>query len=110
MITSAALEIDDTAVISGQTSYRLYVYNVTPPSALADSAAWDLPSGDRASFLGYVDLGTIVDLGSTLYLETNGVNKQLTFASGSIFGYLVSNGAYTPLAKNHVVTLHAVPV
>jgi hypothetical protein len=100
MITSAALEIDDTAIITGQTSYRLYLYNVTPPSAFADSAVWDLPSGDRASFLGYVDLGTIVDMGSTLYVETNGINKQLTFASGSIFGYLVSNGAYTPLAKN----------
>lgn len=107
MITSVAMEIDAAAVISGETSYRLYLYNVTPPSALGDNAAWDLPSGDRASFLGYVDLGTPIDLGSTLYVETNTVNKQLKLAGTSVFGYLVTNGAYTPpSARVHVITLH----
>lgn len=108
MITSVALEIDAAAVISGETSYRLYLYNITPPSALGDNAAWDLPSGDRASFLGYVDLGTPVDLGSTLYVEINGVNKQVKLAGTSLFGYLVTNGAYTPTASRvHVITLHS---
>ena len=110
IITSVALEIDVTAVVSGMTSYRLYLYNVTPPSALNGNAAWDLPSGDRASFLGYVDLGAPVDLGSTLYVETSNVNKQITTASTSVFGYLVTNGGYTganPTA--YVITLHTVP-
>ena len=110
IITSVAMEIDATAVIAGQTSYRLYLYNVTPPSALGDNAAFDLPSGDRASFLGYVDLGTPVDLGSTLYVEASGVNKQLTLASTSLFAYLVTNGAYTPASATvHVITLHTIP-
>lgn len=109
MITSASLEIDATAVISGETSYRLYLYNVTPPSALGDNVAWDLPSGDRASFLGYVDLGTPVDLGSTLFVQTDGINKQIKLSGTSIFAYLVTNGAYTPTsARVHVVTLHTV--
>lgn len=109
MITSAQLEIDAAAVISGETSYRLYLYNVTPPSALGDNAAWDLPSGDRASFLGYVDLGTPVDLGSTLYVEVNGINKQVLLAGTSLFAYLVTIGTYTPTASRvHVITLHAV--
>src|SRR3954462_15144438 len=34
MITSIKLEIDDTALISGETSYRLYLYDVAPPSNL----------------------------------------------------------------------------
>src|SRR6478609_7091554 len=51
MITSAALEIDGGTAEA--TAWRLYLYNVTPPSASIDDAAWDLPSGDRASFLGY---------------------------------------------------------
>jgi len=111
MITSCALEIDATAVISGQTSYRLYLYNVTPPSALGDNAAWDLPSGDRASFLGYVDLGTPVDLGSTLYVEANNINKQIVLSSANLFAYLVTNGAYTPASATvHVITLHAIGV
>ena len=113
-ITSATLEVDHTAVIAGETSYRLYLYNVTPPSAHADNDAWDLPSGDRAAFLGYVDLGTPVDIGSTLWVETHGINKQINVASsvngGSVWGELVTVGAFTATAAARKVTLHAVPV
>jgi hypothetical protein len=110
-ITSCSLEIDASAVISGETSYRLYLYNITPPSALGDNAAWDLPSGDRASFLGYVDLGTPVDLGSTLYVQTDNINKQIKLAGTSIFAYLVTVGTYTPTsARVHIITLHTVGV
>lgn len=111
MITSSSLEIDATAVISGETSYILYLYNVTPPSALGDNVAWDLPSGDRASFLGSVNLGTPIDLGSTLYVEASGINKQITLASANVFGYVVTVGAYTPTASRvRVITLHSVKV
>ena len=111
VLTSCALEIDLAGVIAGMTSYRLYLYNVTPPSALGDNAAFDLPSGDRASYLGYVDLGTPVDLGSTLYVELNGINKQIKLSGTSIFAYLVTIGTYTPSSADvHVITLHAVGV
>ena len=111
MITSVALECDASAVISGEAGYRLYLYNVTPPSALGDNAAWDLPSGDRASFLGFVDLGQPVDLGSTLYVETNGLQKQITAASGNVFAYLVTLGAFTPASATvRVITVHSVVV
>lgn len=110
LITTVKLEIDLSALPSGMTSFRLYLYNVTPPSALGDNAAWDLPSGDRASFKGYVDLGTPVDLGSTLYVETLQVNKQATVPSGGkLFGYLVTNGAYTPASgTTYKVSLHSI--
>lgn len=111
MITSVQLQINAAAVISGETSYRLYLYNVTPPSALGDNAAWDLPSGDRASFLGFIELGTPVDLGATLYVETNIVNKQVTLVGSNLFGYLVTIGGHTPTsARVHVITLHALAV
>lgn len=114
MLTGAQLELDIAAVPAGMTSLRLYLYGVTPPSALADNVAWDLPAGDRASFLGYIDLGTPVDLGSTLYVETNGLNKQLVvpITGTSLFGYLVTNGGFTPAANSevYVLTLHAVSV
>ena len=111
MVTSAQLELDITAVISGMTSFTLYLYNVTPPSALGDNAAFDIPSGDRASFLGKISLGTPVDEGSTLYVETNGINKQFKLSGTSIFAYLVTEGTYTPAASSvFVVTLHAVAV
>jgi hypothetical protein len=111
MITSVSLEIDASSVISGEASYRLYLYNVTPPSALGDNTAWDLPSGDRASFLGYVDLGTPVDLGSTLWVETNNVNKQIKLSTDELDAYLVTTGGYTPTSgRVYKITLHAVGV
>ena len=107
LITSASLEIDVTAVPSGMTSFRLYLYSVTPPSALADNAAWDLPSGDRASFLGYLDLGTPVDLGSTLYVELTNPGKVIKTSGTGVFGYLVTAGAYTPASATvKIITLH----
>jgi hypothetical protein len=115
MITSVAFERDDTALISGETSYTLHLYNVTPPSALGDNAAWDLPSGDRTSYLGSINLGTPVDVGSTLYVAQDGVNKQLTLLysaganSSNLFGYLVTVGAYTPASAGvYKITLHSV--
>lgn len=111
LLTSASLEVDATALISGEAAYRLHLYNVTAPSALGDNAAWDLPSGDRASYLGYIDFSTPVDLGSTLYVEANAINKQVKLAGTSLFGYLVTIGAFTPgSATVRKVTLHALAV
>jgi hypothetical protein len=107
-IESVQLEIDLASVPAGMTSFRLYLYNVTPPSALGDNAAFDLPSGDRASFLGYVDLGTPVDLGSTLYIESHNIGKRLKLAGTSVFAYLVTNAGYTPSSGDvFVITLHS---
>ena len=97
IITDVDYRVDLTAVPGGMTSFRLHLYNATPPSALADNAPWDLPSGDRASYLGYIDLGTPLDVGSTLFIQTSGVNKKLAMGTTtSLFGYLVTNGGYTP--------------
>jgi len=110
VIMSAALRRDQNAVISGEGVYRLHLYNVTPPSAPADNAAWDLPSGDRASYLGYIDIGTIADLGSTLWIEANNLGKQVKLLSGSLYGLLVTIGAYTPVsADTYRVTLSCIP-
>jgi hypothetical protein len=106
MITGASLEID--GATAEATAWRLYLYNVTPPSAVADDGAWDLPSGDRASFLGYVDLGTAVDLISTQWVETSGINKQVKLSGTALFAYLVNLTTLTPANVAHIVTLHAV--
>jgi len=108
IITSAALMINIAAIPAGMTSFRAYLYNVTPPSALADNAAWDLPSGDRAAYIGYVDFGTPVDLGSTLYVQSDGVNAAIKSSSITIFAYLVTIGAFTPAASTvFTATLHS---
>jgi len=109
MITSATLEIDVAAVPSGMTGFTLRLYNITPPSALADNAVWDLPSGDRASYLGHINLGTPADLGSTLRISADGINKQVKLAGTSLFAYLCTDGGYTPTANAvKVISVHAV--
>ena len=97
IITDVDLTVALAAVPSGMTSFRLHLYNATPPSALGDNTAWDLPASDITSYLGYIDMGTPVDVGSSLFVQTSGVNKKLRMgASTSLFGYLVTNGGYTP--------------
>ncbi|PAQ00910.1 hypothetical protein LRP31_25475 [Mesorhizobium mediterraneum] len=109
MITSAEFAWHVTAVPSGATSFRLHLYDVTPPSALADNAVWDLPAGDRASYLGYIDLGTPVDVGATLFVQSVQINKQVKLAGSSLFGYLVTVGAYTPASASVMkITLRTV--
>lgn len=111
ILTSTRLRYDVAAIPTGMTSFRLYLYNVTPPSAYADDAPWQLLVGDRASFLGYIDLGSPVlpSAGSTsLIVESNGNQKQITCASTNLFGYLVTAGAYTTAASTVALLLKAV--
>lgn len=101
-IVSAQMRVDGGT--NETSTWRLHLYNVTPPSALADDATHDVPSGDRASYLGYFDFAQLIDLGSTLYIEAT-VGKQLTLLGTSLFGYLVNLTTVTTAAVARVVTL-----
>lgn len=112
LITGVQLEADIAAIPAGMTTFNLYLFSVTPPSAVADNGAFDIPAGDRASFLGKIALGAPVDEGSTLYCEANGINKQVKLAGTNLFAYLVTVGGFTPAANSEVykLTLHTVEV
>jgi hypothetical protein len=96
-ICGADLRWDLSAVPSGMTSWRLHLFDAAP-TAIADNAAFDLPSGDRAAYLGYIDLPTIVDVGSTLWVQQDNIYKKIKLAAASttLYGLLVTNGGYTP--------------
>lgn len=107
LITGTEFEIDASALIGSEAAYRLHLYNVAPPSALADNAAWDLPSGDRSAYLGHLDLGTPVDLGATLYVQANNVNKPITLIGANVYGYLTTIASYQPTSgRVYKITLH----
>ncbi len=113
IITDIDLRIDLAALPSGMTTLRLHLYNERPASALVDNAPFDLSTaGDRTAYLGYVDFGTPVDIGSTLFVQTSAVNKKLKIgASGSLFGYLQGIGACTITANTVIAArLNAVGV
>lgn len=106
MITSVDLMPQIASIPAGMTSFTLHLYSVTPPSAIADNGAFDLPSGDRTSYLGSISVGTPADLGSTLYCQTDGVNRPVQMVgSASIFGYLVTAAGYTPANNSEVYQL-----
>jgi hypothetical protein len=109
MLLSSKLTISTTALQSSEGQYKAALYNVTPPSALADNAAWDVPSGDRDAFQTLLDLGTPVDLGSTLRVDNDGINKVLSVLPGGLtYAYLVTIGGFTATAVARTLRLHAI--
>jgi len=86
------------------TAWALHLHSVTPPSALADDAVFDLPSGDRASYLGSIAIAQVVDLGASLFID-GALAKYLKLSGTSVFGYLVNGTTLTPAAVAHTVTL-----
>jgi hypothetical protein len=116
LITRASLLIDNGTIQSGMGVMRLHLYDAAP-TAIADNAAFDIPSGDRTKYLGYIDIGTPVDMGSTCFVETSGesttVPKQVKLAAGSttLYGLLETRSAYTPTSGTaYRVRLHAVAI
>lgn len=112
MITGADVRFDVSAVISGMAAFRLHLYD-TSPTAIADNAAFDIPSGDRSIYLGYVDLPLPTDFGATLFSQADAVNKKvkLAAASTSLYGLLQTIGAFTPSsAAVHAVRLHTLAI
>lgn len=109
LITSLRLLLNLTAIPSGMTSFTLYLYNATPPSAIADNSPFTLGSGDRASFIGYIPNLTVTLLGtgtSTPQAQLTQIIEQVrTVGGSSLYGYLVTNGGFTPAANSETYTL-----
>ena len=87
------------------TAWVVYLFDVTPPSAVADDGAFVLAAGDYASFVGAVALAQTTDVGDTQYIESNNINKVVRLRGSSLFGYLVNGTTLTPGNVAHVVTL-----
>lgn len=92
------------------TAWALHLFSVTPPSALADDAAFTLAAGDRASYLGFVTIAQVVDYGDSLYIETQNIGKRVKLTGTSLFGYLVNGTTLTPQAVAHTVTIIGKPI
>lgn len=105
VLKSVTLLIENATIET--TAWALHLYNVTPPSAIADDAALTFGSGDRAAYLGFIAISQVVDYGDTLWIEDRGINKYLKLAGSSLFGYLVNGTTLTPGAVAHTVTLFA---
>jgi hypothetical protein len=103
IIQSISLVFSDSTVPSGMGAFRLHMYSASP-TAIADNAAFDLVSGERDTYMGYIDLPAPQDLGSTIYTQVDypGRLVKLGAASTTLFAELETRGAYTPVSASTV--------
>jgi len=81
----------------GPSQTRLHLYS-SAPTAIADNAAFNLSSGDRAKYLGYVTLPAPIDLGDTMFAEDDFLRKTITATSSSVFALAETISVFTPTA------------
>lgn len=103
LIQSVSLVFSDSTVPSGMGAFRVHMYSASP-TAIADNAAFDLLSGDRATYMGYIDLPAPQDLGSTIYTQVDYPGRliKLAAASTTLFVEIETRGAYTPVSASTV--------
>src|SRR3990167_2229182 len=109
-ILTAVTKIDITSVPSGQTSYTLHLYSITPPSTQADNDAWTLAAADLNYYTGSVSLGTPADLGACNYVKSQYIDFdiKLTSVLSSLYGELVTVGAHTAAGVTRTILLRGI--
>jgi hypothetical protein len=103
LVQSVSLIFSDSVVPAGMAAFRIHMYSASP-TAIADNAAFDLLSGDRNAYMGYIDLPAPLDLGSTIYTQTDYPGRliKLAAASTTLFAEIETRGAYTPVSASTV--------
>ena len=99
LIQSISMATHDTSVPSGMSSFRIHFYNANP-SAIADNAVFNLETADHGKYLGYVDLPTPQDFGSSIYTQTDYSGRLIKLATGDtrLFIEIETKGAFTPVS------------
>ena len=103
LLQSLSLVFSDSSVPAGMGSFRLHLYSVAP-TAIADNAAFDLLSGERANYMGFIDITAPQDFGSSLYTQVDYPGRLIKLATGStsLFAELETRGAYTPVSASTI--------
>ena len=112
LVQSARLMIGRSAIASGMTGFRLHFYTASP-TAIADSAAFNLVSGDVDDYAGYINLPTPQDFGSTIVAQSDYLGALIKLAddSTSLYAQLQTKSSFTPASATEydlrVLTLEA---
>ena len=103
IIQSISLVFSDSTVPSGMGAFRIHLFSASP-TAIADNAPFDLVSGERDTYMGYVDLPAPQDFGSSIYTQTDYPGRliKLAAASTTLFVEIETRGAYTPVSASTI--------
>lgn len=110
-ISSIDIIFNITALPSGMGAFAVYLYSSTPPSAITDNLPYSLSSGDRTSIMTLNGFSLSASLarggGGSVVAETLNINQLFKLATGStsLWGYLVTLGAFTPAANSETATI-----
>lgn len=109
-IISSNLMVNINAVPSGCLGFRLHLYNASP-TVIADNTAFNLPSADRAKYLGFINICLPKDIGDTIYAEDDGKVLYCKLTGSSIYGILTTLGTETPTAESiYTLTINTMGV
>jgi hypothetical protein len=99
-ITGSRLVYNANAVPASMSTFTLHLFNAAP-TAIADNSAWSLASADKDKYLGSITITLPIDLGDVLVSHDDSINikRKLATDSTSIYGQLVTDGAFTPAAE-----------
>jgi len=107
-VLATILKIDQSGLQASEGAYSVHLYDVTPPSAQADNAAWTLAQEDLAAYVDVIALGTPADLGGGSFIKTQLADQQdykLAEDRSSLWARLVTTPAFTPGEVARQVTL-----
>ncbi|QIG70499.1 hypothetical protein PP744_gp036 [Rhizobium phage RHph_N38] len=109
IITGVTARFDNN--VAPTSSFRLHLFSSLPSTSLADNAAFDLASGDRDAYLGWVDIPAPSLLGSTAVAQALNVGLQVKLPGTDIYGYMQTITGYTPgNGITYKFTLHTLEI
>jgi hypothetical protein len=111
-LSSLDIIFNITALPSGMGAFVVYLFNAPPPSAITDNLPYSLGSGDRTTIItlnGLILIASLARGGGSVVAESLNINQLFKLATGStsLWGYLVTNGAFTPAANSEEGTIRA---
>jgi hypothetical protein len=105
------LKIEELAVPSGMTSFKVHLFNASPTAILDNAAFVGVVLADKSKYLGYVTLGSATDMGAQLEAKATEINEEYRLADGStsLFALIETVGGFTPAGLT-VFTIEAISI
>jgi len=97
-ILGARMKYNANAVPTASAGYRLHLYNASP-TAIADDAAFNVPSTDLAKYIGFITISPLTDVGDNCISGDDNINFTCKLVGTGLFGILQCIAAETPAAS-----------
>lgn len=100
------ISLNLSAVPSGMSSFRVYLYP-TAPTNIADNSIWTIGSDPVLDPVGFNVSVSLAQGGGRVVGVVRDLNQLFILTTSSLWGYLVTNSAFTPAANSETGTIRA---